>query len=70
MSALHEVEAVQRLVVPSGCVAPMREKINLHCPRPTVQRLVEPEGAIVGVNSVMEAVDAVLLPEAEQAGDS
>lgn len=62
MTALEEAEEVQRMVMPSGGVQPLREKINTHCLWPAFDRLVAAEGAIVGVDTVAEAAEAVLEP--------
>lgn len=63
-TTLEKTEEVERLVVPSGAVQALRERVNAHCYLPIFKRYVETEGVFVGVDSVAEAAEAALVPVA------
>jgi hypothetical protein len=62
VAVLERVEEVQRLVVPDTWVEPLKQHITTFGRKPLQERLVTPEGAMVGVCDVAQAMDAVLLP--------
>lgn len=62
--SLEQNTEVERLVVPSGAVQVLRERITKDCNLAAFERYVKKEGVFVGVDSVAEAAEAALLPAA------